>query len=124
MEAGKGAKDKEHAMSHTLKTAIAVVGIDIRKNSFHVVGLDQRGAIPQQRVLPTIGRQKDLKARSFGRTDGSALIGRIPMYEFQSPGIDGGFLIAASGRSEDAMDRAVLFHLAARCTCCTAPKSR
>ena len=29
----------------TLNTAIAVVGIDIGKNSFHVVGLDQRGAI-------------------------------------------------------------------------------
>jgi transposase len=41
----RGAKDKEHAMSQTLKTAIAVVGIDIGKNSFHVVGLDQRGAI-------------------------------------------------------------------------------
>jgi hypothetical protein len=36
---------KEHAMSQTLKGAIAVVGIDIGKNSFHVVGLDQRGAI-------------------------------------------------------------------------------
>ena len=32
-------------MSQTLKTVIAVVGIDIGKNSFHVVGLDQRGAI-------------------------------------------------------------------------------
>ena len=32
-------------MSQTLKTAIAVVGIDIGKNSFHVVGLDQRGAM-------------------------------------------------------------------------------
>jgi len=41
----RGAKDKEHAMSQTLKAAIAVVGIDIGKNSFHVVGLDQRGAI-------------------------------------------------------------------------------
>jgi transposase len=41
----RGAKDKEHAMSQTLKTVIAVVGIDIGKNSFHVVGLDQRGAI-------------------------------------------------------------------------------
>jgi transposase len=41
----RGAKDKEHAMSQTLKTAIAVVGIDIGKNSFHVVGLDQRGAM-------------------------------------------------------------------------------
>jgi hypothetical protein len=41
----RGAKDKEHAMSQTLKIAIAVVGIDIGKNSFHVVGLDTRGAI-------------------------------------------------------------------------------
>ena len=32
-------------MSQTFKTAIAVVGIDIGKNSFHVVGLDTRGAI-------------------------------------------------------------------------------
>jgi hypothetical protein len=31
-------------MSQTLKSAIAVVGIDIGKNSFHVVGLEQRGA--------------------------------------------------------------------------------
>src|SRR6187397_1390948 len=41
----RGAKDKEHAMSWTLNTDIAVVGIDIGKNSFHVVGLDDRGAI-------------------------------------------------------------------------------
>src|SRR6476620_708776 len=32
-------------MSSKLNTAIAVVGIDIGKNSFHVVGLDKRGAI-------------------------------------------------------------------------------
>jgi Tfp pilus assembly PilM family ATPase len=32
-------------MSQNLSTAIAVVGIDIGKNSFHVVGLDSRGAI-------------------------------------------------------------------------------
>ena len=32
-------------MSQTLKATIAVAGIDIGKNSFHVVGLDQRGAI-------------------------------------------------------------------------------
>jgi hypothetical protein len=44
-EAGKGTKDKEHAMSPKLNSAIAVIGIDIGKNSFHVVGLDRRGAI-------------------------------------------------------------------------------
>src|SRR6202163_2705386 len=32
-------------MSQTLNTAIAVIGIDIGKNSFHVVGHDARGAI-------------------------------------------------------------------------------
>lgn len=32
-------------MSQILNTTIAVVGIDIGKNSFHVVGLDERGAI-------------------------------------------------------------------------------
>jgi transposase len=41
----RGAKDKEHAMSRKLDTAIAVIGIDIGKNSFHVVGQDKHGAI-------------------------------------------------------------------------------
>jgi len=41
----RGAKDKEHAISSKLNTAIAVAGIDIGKNSFHVIGLDKRGAI-------------------------------------------------------------------------------
>jgi transposase len=32
-------------MSQTLNAAIAVIGIDIGKNSFHIVGHDERGAI-------------------------------------------------------------------------------
>ena len=32
-------------MSHNLNNSVAVIGIDIGKNSFHVVGLDSRGAI-------------------------------------------------------------------------------
>src|SRR4030088_1028384 len=32
-------------MSQTLNTVIAVIGIDIGKNSFHAVGHDARGAI-------------------------------------------------------------------------------
>jgi hypothetical protein len=43
--AGKEAKEEEHAMSHNLNSAVAVIGIDIGKNSFHVVGHDKRGAI-------------------------------------------------------------------------------
>src|SRR5262247_1857292 len=42
-EAGKGRQ--EHAMSAKFNCEIAVIGIDIGKNSFHVVGLDRRGAI-------------------------------------------------------------------------------
>ena len=40
----RGVKAKEHAMSQTVNAAIAVVGIDIGKNSFHIVG-HERGAI-------------------------------------------------------------------------------
>ena len=32
-------------MSQNLSRAISVIGIDIGKNSFHIVGLDERGAI-------------------------------------------------------------------------------
>ena len=32
-------------MSQSLNSAIAVIGIDIGKNTFHVIGLDGRGAI-------------------------------------------------------------------------------
>ena len=32
-------------MSQNLSSAVAVIGIDIGKNSFHVVGLDARGSI-------------------------------------------------------------------------------
>jgi hypothetical protein len=41
----RGAQDKEHAMSQKLNSAMAVIGIDIGKNSFHIVAHDQRGAI-------------------------------------------------------------------------------
>jgi transposase len=45
----RGAKDEEHAMSQNLSGAVAVIGIDIGKNSFHIVGLDERGAIALRR---------------------------------------------------------------------------
>src|SRR5712691_12733821 len=41
----RGDQHKEHAMSQKLNTTIAVIGIDIGKISFRVVGLDDRGAI-------------------------------------------------------------------------------
>jgi hypothetical protein len=41
----RGGTDEEHAMSQTPNTAMAVIGIDVGKNSFHVVGHDARGAI-------------------------------------------------------------------------------
>ena len=53
-----GTEDKEHAMSQKLDTSPAVIGIDIGKNSFHIAGQNQRGAI----VL----RQKWSRAASWG----------------------------------------------------------
>src|SRR4030095_12029727 len=41
----RGTKRKEHAMAEKLASVIAVIGIDIGKNTFHAVGLDGRGAI-------------------------------------------------------------------------------
>jgi transposase len=40
-----GTEDKEHAMSQKLDASPAVVGIDIGKNAFHIVGQNRRGAI-------------------------------------------------------------------------------
>src|SRR5437899_5277347 len=40
-----GTQRKEHAMTEEHNSVTAVIGIDIGKNSFHVVGLDGRGAI-------------------------------------------------------------------------------
>jgi transposase len=40
-----GHQVKEHAMSQKLNSAIAVIGIDIGKNSFHIVGHDKSGTI-------------------------------------------------------------------------------
>src|SRR6516164_9364581 len=41
----RGTEDKEHAMSEKLNSVIAVIGIDIGKNSFHLIGQNKRGAI-------------------------------------------------------------------------------
>src|SRR5713101_6240614 len=65
IKAGKGApKTKEHAMSEKLNSEIAVIGIDIGKNSFHLVGQDRRGRI----VL----RQK------WSRGQGEARLANLP----------------------------------------------
>jgi transposase len=39
-----GLQIKGAAMSNKSNPTVATMGIDIGKNSFHVVGLDQRGA--------------------------------------------------------------------------------
>ena len=45
VNAGRGTKDREHAMSQKLDNSTAVIGIDIGKNSFHIIGQNRRGAI-------------------------------------------------------------------------------
>jgi transposase len=52
----RGAKDKEHAMSQTANTAIAVIGIDIGKNSFHVVGHDEMEVRYSRRMRTLVTR--------------------------------------------------------------------
>ena len=42
LKLARGAKDEAHAMS---QITVAVIGIDIGKNSFHVVGLDEDGGL-------------------------------------------------------------------------------
>jgi hypothetical protein len=48
----RGVEDKEHAMSQKLDTTIAIIGIDIGKNSFHVVGHDRQ----ERRLLRPLPR--------------------------------------------------------------------
>jgi len=45
LKLARGAKDEEHVMSQQINARVAVVGIDIGKNSFHIVGQDGRGEI-------------------------------------------------------------------------------
>ena len=53
-QTGNGApKTKEHAMSQKHNSKIAVIGIDIGKNSFHIVGQDRRGALV--RIIGLLG---------------------------------------------------------------------
>ena len=63
-----GANDKEHAMSQNLNSDNAVIGIDIGKNSFHVVGLDERDRASEVVACPggsTIFQLTALRANSL-----------------------------------------------------------
>jgi transposase len=42
---GRGTIKRSTSMSNKSNPTVATMGIDIGKNSFHVVGLDQRGAV-------------------------------------------------------------------------------
>jgi hypothetical protein len=66
-----GTEDKEHAMSQKLDTSPAVIGIDSGKNSFHIVGQNQRGAV----VL----RQKWSRGQVEKRTSGEQMSSGLPL---------------------------------------------
>jgi hypothetical protein len=70
----RGTEDQEHAMAEALKKSIAVVGIDISKNSFHVVGLDECGAIVLQQKWSRGqgGRQTRARLDESGFSGGTA----------------------------------------------------
>jgi transposase len=48
------------------QSAIAVIGIDIGKNSFHIVGLDGRGAIVLTRSFSDVGSMSGLPKADTG----------------------------------------------------------
>ena len=56
-------------MSQQINAQVAVVGIDIGKNSFHVVGQDTRGEI----VLRQKWSRSQVETRLANRSRGSAL---------------------------------------------------
>ena len=50
----RGANDKEHAMSQNLNSAVAVIGIDIGKNSFLKVSVSaSRLILRRKAILPS-----------------------------------------------------------------------
>jgi hypothetical protein len=57
------AKLKEHAMRTSQKTvgSITTIGIDLGKNTFHLVGLDKRGAVVLQQRRPAFDKTVCLK---------------------------------------------------------------
>jgi hypothetical protein len=60
MMLGRGCQSTEHRHVENIEPGITTMGIDIGKNSFHVVGLDQRGAI----VLRQKWSRGQIEARS------------------------------------------------------------
>jgi hypothetical protein len=59
-------------MAETAKAAVAVVGVDIGKNSFHVVGLDRGGAIVLRPSLPGGPKAESATRRPLPPNRGSA----------------------------------------------------
>jgi len=59
----RGAKAEEHAMSQQVSTTIAVLGIDIGKNSFHVVGLGRFRNVPATNISES--ERADLRSTSL-----------------------------------------------------------
>jgi hypothetical protein len=57
LKLARGAKDEEHVMSQQINVRVAVVGVDIGKNSFHVVG--QRTTGDGGSVFPALVKTGD-----------------------------------------------------------------
>src|SRR5436309_15043077 len=61
-------------MPATAQSAIAVVGIDIGKNSFHIVGLDDRCAIVPAQAGPTTPRSDRRLQQRHARSGGPHVV--------------------------------------------------
>jgi hypothetical protein len=93
-------------MSQKLSSATAVIGIDIGKNSFHIVGHDQRGVI----VL----RQKWSRGQVEARLQHRLSAGRCPLLSHKRTGNSSSTSMSPSG-STASMHRAGFLRLS-RCS--------
>src|SRR5260370_28429520 len=99
-EAGEGgSEDKEHAMSEKLNSEIAVIGIDIGKNSFHLVGQDRRGRIALRQKWSRGQVEARLAARPLISGRLKSRHGEVrPSIEADCPSTAGGPCQTRSGR--------------------------
>jgi hypothetical protein len=95
-------------MSHKLNSGIAVIGIDIGKNSFHIVGHDKRGAIMLRQRRGTTTLQKSTRYAASRRV----AAGRLrPIFRFWAF-LFVRSLLSASFAKRSARRRAVLMPMA------------
>ena len=100
-------------MSQTPNTAIAVIGIDIGKNSFHVVGHDARGAIVLRQKWSR-GQVEAMTVPGIGPMISSAMVAAIGTGDVFSKGRDFGAWLGLVPKQISTGDRTILGKISRR----------